>query len=386
MHGKNMERALRKTIESSLSFFPVCAILGPRQVGKSTLAKEVLRQFDSVYLDLEKPSDLAKLAHAEVYFETHQSKLICLDEIQRKPEIFPLLRSCIDQTRRPGQFLILGSASPELLNQSSESLAGRIAYLELTPFQWTELNPDAFYQYWMRGGFPESYLAPGDAFSKRWLDSFIMTFLEKDMRNLGFNITSENLRRFWQMTAHYHGQIVNISKLGQSLNVSNPTVQRYMDIFVSTFMIRLLQPFHTNDKKRVIKTPKLYVRDSGICHRLLRVDSFDALMSTPMFGASYEGVVIENVVSLLKEWTPSFYRTNHGAEIDLILSKGGRHIAIECKATKAPSLSKGFYMSCEELGISERYVIALVDEPYALQHGVQVCSLGWFLGEIAKGL
>lgn len=380
MHGKIIERALKKTIESSLTYFPVCAILGPRQVGKSTLAKEILTKFqNSIYLDLEKPSDLAKLAQPELYLEMHKDKLICLDEIQRKPDLFPVLRSLIDDDRRPGKFLILGSASPDLLKQTSETLAGRIEYLELTPFQEEELDGEHFMNYWVRGGFPDSYLAPNDELSHRWRSNFVTTFLERDLRNLGINATTENLRRFWTMCAHFHGQILNLSKLGQALSLSHTTIQRYLDIMQATFMIRILQPFVSNTKKRLIKSPKLYIRDSGIAHFLLDIDNFEDLAGNPNFGASFEGVVIENVISQCKNWIPTYYRSSHGAEIDLILSKGKKQIAIECKASKSPTVSKGFHLSCEELNITERYVIALVNETYTIQNNITVCNLRYFL-------
>lgn len=385
MHGKYINRLLTKTILDSLSYFPISAILGPRQVGKSTLAKEILKEYkNSLYLDLEKPSDLSKLDQAELYLESHKDKLVCLDEIQRRPDLFPLLRSLVDENKRSGHFLILGSAAPDLLKQSSESLAGRIEYLELTPFQIQEVNREDFITYWVRGGYPDSYLAPNEELSNRWRDNFITTFLERDLRNLDINASTENLRRFWKMSAHYHGQILNLSKIGQSLNMSHTTVQNYIDIMVSTFMIRVLPAFNANIKKRLIKSPKLYIRDSGICHRLLGLDHFDDLAGHPTYGASFEGVVIENIITKLSGYEPSFYRTSQGAEIDLILSKGKTKIAIECKATKSPTVSKGFYLSCDDLGITERYVIAIVDEMYTTNHNTIVCNLQDFMENIAN--
>lgn len=308
--------------------------------------------------------------------------MICLDEIQRKPEFFPVIRSLIDQNKTPGQFLILGSASPSLLRQSSESLAGRIEYLELSPFLITEIS-NSFLEYWERGGYPDSLLAPNRDLSKRWRENFISTFLEKDIPNFGLSISSENLRRFWKMCAHYHGQCVNFSKIGQSLSLSHTAIRHYTDIMSSTFVIRLLQPFQKNIKKRLIKSPKLYIRDTGILHQLLTLDSFEDLSGHPVYGASFEGLIIENILMSFPDWEGSFYRTQAGAEIDLILTKGNRTIAIECKASKAPIIQKGFYLTCDDLDIKERFVIGLVDSSYKIGHGITVCNLSEFLEYLA---
>ena len=385
MVDKKISRLLEKQLNESLSFFPVVAILGARQVGKSTLAKMVLKTNDNVvYLDLEKPSDLTKLNNPELYFSQQKGKLICLDEIQRKPEFFSILRSIVDQNKRAGQFLILGSASIDLLNQSSESLAGRIDYLELAPFLEPEI--DDFFKYWIRGGFPDSYLAPSHDLSERWRENFIKTFLERDIPQLNFRIPAENLRRFWQMCAHYHGQLLNYSSIGKSLNLSHTTIRHYMDVMQSTFMMRLLPPFHTNKKKRLVKAPKVYIRDTGILHRLLKLSTFDDCAGHPVFGASFEGLVIENIAMNFPDWELSFYRTQSGAEIDLILNKGTHCIAIEIKATKAPQIKPIFFTVSKEVNASQRFIISFVDEPFKIKDNTTVCNLTYFISTFGKKL
>ena len=280
MQGKYIERKLQSEIVSCLDTFPAVAILGPRQCGKSTLARKIIQGAgDTVYLDLELPSDIQKLSEPELFFRQQGKKLICLDEIQRMPEIFPVLRSLIDENRINGRFLILGSASPDLIRQSSETLAGRIAYLELTPFLFNESNikdrENALATYWLRGGFPESFMARSDEAGNRWRENFIRTFLERDIPQFGFSIPAATLRRVWQICAHNSGQVFNASRLGANIGVSHTTMKKYIDLLANTFMIRILPPFTPNLSKRLIKSPKIYLRDSGILHSLLRIDSFD---------------------------------------------------------------------------------------------------------------
>ncbi len=380
-----LNRKMEELILSDLRIFPSVAILGPRQCGKSTLALHLKKMLpDLVYLDLENPADLRKLDDPLLFFEIHQKKLICLDEIQRKPELFPVLRSILDNNKKKGRLIILGSASRDLIKQSSESLAGRISYIELTPFLFSEVNKldDDFKRIWLRGGFPESYLAEDDKSSARWRINFIRTFLERDIPQLGVNIPSKNIERLWQMCAHSHGQVLNSSRLGESMGVSHHTIRNYLGILEQTFMIRQLQPYSANIKKRVIKSPKIYIRDTGILHSLMDIESFDDLMGHTVYGSSWEGFIIENILSEFTEYRGYYYRTSNGSEIDLILEKGKKRIAVECKASSAPELTKGFYNSMDDLGIEKAWVIAPVKESYFVKKNVRVAPFNEFLSEM----
>jgi len=382
MHHPWLARQLRAAVDDHLAAFPAVAVLGPRQCGKSTLAKDLIRdRQQSIYLDLERPSDLRKLADPELFFDAHREELICLDEIQRVPELFTVLRSVIDSRYRPGQFLILGSASRDLIRQSSETLAGRIAHLELTPFLWSEVEtvPYQLNTYFVRGGFPRSLLARSDEASFDWRVHFVRTFLERDIPLLGIRIPSTTIERTWKMCAHYHGQLLNLSRLGEALGVRHPTVRSYIDLLSQTFMLRLLPPLHVNLKKRLVKSPKIYLRDTGILHALLEVTTFDDLLGHPVVGASWEGLVIENVLAARPAWRGSFYRTAKGAELDLVLERGQQRIAIECKMSSAPKVTQGFWNALEDLGIGEAWIIAPVKESYPLGKGVTVMSLSEFL-------
>jgi len=363
-------------IEKKLENTPVVALLGPRQVGKSTLARQLIQKYEgAVYLDLERPSDLNKLRDPEAWFALHSDKLICLDEIQRTPELFPVLRSVIDERQRNGQFLILGSASPKLIHQSSESLAGRISYIELTPFILQELDAQSLRTLWLRGGFPRSYLMPDEQTSFEWRLDFIRTFLERDLPQLGFGVSAKVMDRFWRLCAHSHGQLLNQSKLGGTLGVSHHTIRSYIDLLDQTFVIRTLRPYEANLKKRLVKSPKIYVRDSGLLHALLGLKTQDDLFSHPCYGSSWEGFVIENILSQLPDWQASFYRTSSGSEIDLILERGQRRVAIECKASTSPKVGQGFWNALKDTEIKEAWVVAPVAEPYPLGKGVTVTPL-----------
>jgi predicted AAA+ superfamily ATPase len=386
-----LERKLHTRIRELMRDFPAVAILGPRQCGKTTLALAVAKETEpSIYVDLERPSDARKLTDPEIFFHKYQDRMVCLDEIQRKPDLFALLRGVIDEHRRSGRFLILGSASRDLIRQSSESLAGRIAYLELTPFLLSEVaghstaDLPADQTLWLRGGFPDSCLARNAAASLEWRENFIRTFLERDIPQLGFNIPAETLRRLWRMLAHSHGQQLNSSRLGEAIGVSHTTVRSYLDLLSQTFMIRLLQPQHANLKKRLIKSPKVYVRDSGILHALLEIEDQEELWGHPVYGASWEGFIIENVISELDRWSPSFFRTAAGAEIDLVLTKGRRRIAVECKASSAPEVGKGFWNTLKDLGIREAWVISPVKESYPIEKNVFVANLRDFLAKMGS--
>jgi uncharacterized protein len=387
MHGY-VTRGIQHGILESLTDFPALAILGPRQAGKTTLAQEIVRSLPgAVYLDLERPSDLRKLSDPELFLQLVRSEdpqaLVCLDEIQRVPELFPVLRSEIDEAGRNGQFLLLGSASRDLLRQTSESLAGRIRFLELTPFLVSELDlpdePSALARLWLRGGFPRSYLARNDESSRQWRESFVRSFLEQDIPQLGFNIPAASLRRLWGMLAHRHGQVLNASQLGGALGVSHTTVRSHVDLLTQTFMVRLLAPFAANVEKRLVKSPKLYLRDSGILHALLEIDDTVGLLAHPVCGESWEGFVVEQVLAAWPDWQPSFYRTAAGAEVDLVLTRGSRRVVIECKASTAPTVSRGFWNALNDLKADQAWIIAPVTRPYPLRAGVTVAPLGWFL-------
>jgi predicted AAA+ superfamily ATPase len=366
---------------------PAVALLGPRQCGKTTLARELVKgQPSAVYLDLELPSERRKLQDPELFFRAQLARrgptLFCLDEIQWLPELFPILRGLIDEQHRNGQFLILGSASRDLIRQGSESLAGRLALAELTPFQLAEVTSaiaDPLFHFWLRGGFPRSLLAASDAASYRWRENFIQTFLERDIPQLGFRIPATALHRLWRMLAHSHGQTLNNSKLGASLGISHTTVRSYIDLLTQTFMVRTLEPLEANVKKRLVKSPKVYIRDSGILHSLLDIDDQDGLFGHPIFGASWEGLVVEAICSSMPRWRPAFYRTATGVEIDLVLSRGNRRIAIECKTSTAPTVTKGFHAALDDLDIDEAWIIAPVNESYPLDRRTTVAPLGEFI-------
>jgi hypothetical protein len=383
MH-KYIERFITPQILKKTSAMPAVAILGPRQCGKSTLAKKILSRLDNtLYIDLELPSDLNKLADAEAFFKMNSDKLICIDEIQRAPDLFPLLRSIIDINNRNGQFIILGSASQDLLKQSSESLAGRISYFDLTPFVLKELRikgEKELRTLWQRGGFPRSYLAKDELSSYEWRTDFIRTFLERDIPSLGFSIEQTRLRRFWMMCAHISGQLLNSSKLGESLGVSHHTVRSYIELLEKTFLLRILYPYEANVKKRLVKSPKIFIRDTGIVHALLEIKDHNQLMGHPVYGSSWEGFVIEQTLATCPEWRPCFYRTTHGSEIDLILEKGPQRIAVECKASSAPNLSRRFYQALQDLSINDAWVIIPNQNThYPLQQGVTVAGLDRFI-------
>lgn len=375
-----INRRILPALRQRLTRFPAVGLLGPRQCGKSTLAKALLKELSgAVYLDLERPSDLAKLQEPEVWLAAHANRLVCLDEVQRAPELFPVLRSVLDEGGRPGQVLLLGSGSPELLQRSAETLAGRISYLELTPFLLAETGAATtanLRRLWVRGGFPRSFLAEDDAASAEWREAFVQTFLERDLAQLGAGIPTGVARRFWQMCAHVHGELWNGSKLAASLGITHPTARSYLDRLAQTYMLRVLPPWTANLKKRLVKTPKVYVRDSGLLHTLLRIGSYEELLGHPALGGSWEGFVIEQVAGVLPVgWEMSFYRTAAGAECDLVLEKGRRRVAIECKASVAPQVARGFWESLAELKPEKAWVAAPVRERFPLKGGCDVLPL-----------
>jgi len=370
-------------IANLLRTFPAVAILGPRQVGKTTLAHLLASEIspEPIYLDLETASDLAKLKEPELYFETHEDRTIILDEIQRIPEIFATLRGIIDRRKRAGkksgQFLMLGSASLDLLQQSSESLAGRIAYARLSGLKVTEIQANDADLLWLRGGFPDSFLSENEMDSFQWRQSFISTYLERDIPQFGVRIPSSTLRQFWTMIAHIQGGILNLSKLAANLGVSVPTVSRYLDLLEDLFLVRKLAPCSSNIGKRLIRTPKVYIRDSGLTHALLKIKDFEELLSHPVLGGSWEGYIIENIVSGLPEWVSFyFYRTSAGAEIDLVIEINPKKIiAIEIKRSLSPSVTKGFVLGCEDIKATHKYFVYPGKEKFPLSKDISAIPL-----------
>jgi predicted AAA+ superfamily ATPase len=377
-----MKRTLELTIRESLKKYPVVGILGSRQTGKTTLAKEIQSTFNkkAVYLDLELPSDLNKLVDPELYLSQFTDDLVIIDEIQRIPSLFPIIRALVDHKRTAGRFLILGSASPELIKQASESLAGRIIYHELTPFTLQETGFRKIENLWLRGGYPESYLAKKDEDSYQWREAFIKTYLEMDIPQLGIRVPALQLRRFWTMLAHSHGGLWNASKIGGSLDRSAPTVRHYLDILQETFIVRQLQPYHSNLKKRLIKSPKVYVRDTGLLHTLLRIRELDDLQGHPSIGGSWEGFVIEQIIGAIPlVWQAYFFRTNAGAEIDLLLIDAkNRPVAVEIKYSLSPAVTRGFWNAYNDLGCKRGFVVYPGDETYPIGHNVFVLPLKEF--------
>jgi predicted AAA+ superfamily ATPase len=379
-------RHLTPRLIEALDTSPAIALLGPRQVGKTTLALEIGETRPSIYLDLETASDRAKLTDAERYLETHEDKLVILDEVHRAPELFQALRGLIDRGRRKGKkagrFLLLGSASVDLLQQSGESLAGRIAYLELSPLNALEIPASELETLWVRGGFPSSFLAASDAKSFRWRQDFIRTYLERDIPQFGLRLPAETLRRLWTMLAHTQSELLNAANLARSLAVDAKTVARYLDLLVDLLLVRRLQPWHSNEGKRLVKTPKLYVRDSGLVHALLRLATQEDVLGHPVAGGSWEGFVIETLLTAAPEGTvPSFYRTSAGAEIDLLLSlPGGELWAAEIKRNSAPKLSRGFHQACDDLRPARRFVVYGGEERFPLGQEVEAIGVGELAG------
>jgi len=363
-----LQRHLEGALSQSLAGNPVTAILGPRQCGKSTLARHCLAKYKNVlFLDLDLASDLRKLEEPELFLREHSDRLVCIDEIQLKPDLFPLMRALVDQHRRPGRYVILGSASRDLIRQSSETLAGRIHYLELTPFLFSEIagdsrfGPQAYKRLWERGGFPPAFLEQSAPQSMAWRLDLIQTFLNRDIPQFGFHIPATAMHRFWKMLAHYHGQVFNASKLGQALDISHVTVRKYLDILEHTFMARVLRPLEMNLKKRLVKSPKVYIRDSGILHGLLEIDTLTDLFGHPVFGASWEGWCLEQIANTLPAWRAGYYRASSGEEIDLILERGHRRLAFEFKASAAPQLSKGFQGTLAIIKPERTWVVCPMD-------------------------
>lgn len=390
-----ISRLLGKKVQEALTRSPAIALTGPRQVGKTTLAFAVIDDTPSLYLDLENRVDLQKARDIETLHAENRKNLIILDEVQRLPEIFPPIRGLIDQERRKGnkagQFLFLGSASMTLLKQSSESLAGRISYLELFPInllEYGENDPEKMNRLWLRGGFPESLLADSDETSLAWRIDFMRTYLERDIPQLGPRIPATTLERFWTMLAHNQGGILNASNLARGLEVSSPTVGNYLDLMVDLLLVRRLQPWTSKVGKRLVRSPKVYVRDSGITHALLNISDYNALLGHPVVGGSWEGFVIENILSVIPQRVqPYFYRTTAGSEIDLVLEFPTQEKwAIEIKRNSSPSLSKGFHTACDEIKADRRYVVYAGADRFSMGEGVTAIPLYDLMQLVMKAL
>ena len=379
-----LKRRLEIRIQDALKRRPAVVLIGPRQVGKTTLAHAISKGLSSVYLDLEDPLDLEKVKDIASFHTANRTKLIILDEVQRLPEVFAPLRGIIDKERRrgkkTGQFLFLGSASLDLLRQSSESLAGRITYIELHPIDLLEFGGQGAIQLnslWVRGGFPESLLADSDEHSSEWRRDFLRTYLERDIPQLGPRIPAETLARFWTMLAHNQGQLLNAAHMARNLEVSGVTVGRYLDLLVDLLLVRRLKPWTFNIGKRLVRSPKVFVRDSGLTHALLHIRTFNELLGHPVVGGSWEGFVLENIMAVIGPGVqPFFYRSAGGAEIDLVLEMSSKERwAIEIKRSSTPSLSKGFHIACQDVNPSKKFVVYAGTDTFSMERGITAISL-----------
>ncbi|SHI00984.1 ATP-binding protein [Marivita hallyeonensis] len=370
-----------KRVEDALDVQAGVVLLGPRQVGKTTLAQDIAETREAIYLDMERIADRQILEEPDLYLDAQMGKLVVIDEVQLMPGLFGALRGQIDRRRRAGhrtgQFLLLGSASNTLLQQSAESLAGRVSYHELTPFTLDEVRQEALQRLWLRGGFPDSFLAQSDRASLNWREDFIRTYLERDIPSFGLRIPAETLRRFWTMLAHEQGGLLNAAKLAAGLGVSGQSIARYLDLLVDLMLVRRLPPWHANTGKRLVKSPKVYIRDAGLTHALLGIETSEALLGHPVVGGSWEGFCIENLIAAAPRGTEaSFYRSSAGAEIDLILKlPGGALWAIEIKRTTSPKVTRGFHIAADDLDVAERLLVYAETREVPGQGGLRAAPL-----------
>jgi hypothetical protein len=382
----SLTRKIAPAFEEYLKIFPATGIIGPRQVGKTTLVKEFASQKELFYLDLEDSSDREKLVDATFYFDQFPERNFILDEIQFMPQLFNELRGIIDSNRRPGRFVVIGSASPDIIRVSSESLAGRIGYLELTPFSLAEV--DSTSKLWVRGGFPLAYLADTDRISSLWRNNFMSTYIQRDLGLLGLQTDVQIMDRFWRMLATSQGNLLNTESFARSLDVSRPTILRFLHFLEGAFMIRMLRPWYVNTNKRLVKSPKVYIRDSGLLHSLLGLQTFESVINHVQMGASWEGFVIEQIIhNLERSIQPWFYRTQQGAECDILLERNGKVIAaIEIKHGSSPKASKGFRVAIQDTGASAAYIIGNADNTFKIDDTITITNLSHFLTEVLHRL
>lgn len=384
--AKIVQRSKEPVVVELLNDFPIVALTGARQVGKTTLAKSIAAGMDqkTLHLDLESPGDEGKLVDPELFFERFEDHLIIIDEIQRRPDLFPIIRSVVDRNRRPGRFLLLGSASPVIIRESSESLAGRITYEELPPFTWGEISEmHSIRRLWIRGGFPEAFLSENRLYSRRWLQDYIRTIIERDLPLLGLNTDLTNLKNFLKMLAHQNGQLLNQENLARSVGVSSPTISKYLDYLEHAYIIRRLEPWHRNVKKRLVKSPKIYIRDTGVLHALLDIDDEDALRAHPAAGGSWEGFVLQQIIaSAPGNYSFYFYRTHQGAEADLIVTKAEQPlICIDIKLNRSPKPSRGFHNVIEDNQTTRNLIITPGSDIYPVHKHIDVVGLEEFLAD-----
>jgi predicted AAA+ superfamily ATPase len=382
----SLTRKIAPAFEEYLKIFPATGIIGPRQVGKTTLVKEFASQKELFYLDLEDSSDREKLVDATFYFDQFPERNFILDEIQFMPQLFNELRGIIDSNRRPGRFVVIGSASPDIIRVSSESLAGRIGYLELTPFSLAEV--DSTSKLWVRGGFPLAYLADTDRISSLWRNNFMSTYIQRDLGLLGLQTDVQIMDRFWRMLATSQGNLLNTESFARSLDVSRPTILRFLHFLEGAFMIRMLRPWYVNTNKRLVKSPKVYIRDSGLLHSLLGLQTFESVINHVQMGASWEGFVIEQIIhNLERSIQPWFHRTQQGAECDILLERNGKVIAaIEIKHGSSPKASKGFRVAIQDTGASAAYIIGNTDNTFKIDDTITITNLSHFLTEVLHRL
>jgi uncharacterized protein len=374
-----LPRLAEKSVTHLWHNYPAVALVGPRQVGKTSLAKHIAQTLNrkTIYLDLENPADFNKFNDPLLYLDPLQDHTVILDEVQRVPTLFPILRGVIDKHRINGRFILLGSASPDLIRDASETLAGRIAYYELSPLSYPEVKGETAYQtHWLRGGFPNSALAMSDDLSIEWRENFIQTYLERDLPLLGLNANPLLTRRLWTMLAHWNGNILNYDALGNSLGVSSPTIKKYLDFFEASYLIRRVQPWFTNISKRLVRSPKVYIRDTGILHALLAIGTFDQLQAHPQLGASWEAYILQEIMTRLPaRHDVYFYRTQDGTEADIVIVKAGiPDILIEVKYSSAPTITKSLHIAANDLKTRRNIIVAPVTEGYPLRDGFEVVS------------